>query len=304
MNNPLNRPLGFGQILDQTFSITKQHFLNFFLIILILSGPFYLLQAVVELLYGAAFFRSVELGTNWLDDLVTSFDATSPSGSVAAELWSGGIELISYLFLPIAQASILLAIFTLRQGEQYSVGSVLKKAFSRFWPIVGCSLLFFLIMLGLFMVPFFLIMILTLAFSFIHPAIGVVIAIFLSIPCFFGVFYFYIRWGFYFGSVVIDRISPGLGRSWNLTKKRTWTLMGIYFLLFIIVLLTMSGVELVFGAFLGNSVLFQLILNVVEMIAWVIYSVAFAVMFFDLKARYDADDLKELIESYDTLKSN
>ncbi|WP_164667195.1 hypothetical protein [Virgibacillus doumboii] len=39
MNEGLNSPKGFGEILDVAFSLSKQYFSKFFLIVLIVIGP-------------------------------------------------------------------------------------------------------------------------------------------------------------------------------------------------------------------------------------------------------------------------
>ena len=48
MDERFNRPKGFGEILDLTFSLSKNKFRDFFFISLIFMGPIYLIQALIS----------------------------------------------------------------------------------------------------------------------------------------------------------------------------------------------------------------------------------------------------------------
>lgn len=62
MDPQFNKPKGFGEILDHTFRLSKKRFKDFFLIFLILVGPVYLLDALLQLLGGTNFFREIDGG--------------------------------------------------------------------------------------------------------------------------------------------------------------------------------------------------------------------------------------------------
>jgi hypothetical protein len=313
MNSELNKPKGFGQILDQTFRLSKNKFLDFFLIFLILLGPIYLLQALFELVAGTNFFRETGAGDNWFEQFINSFEGTAETepvttGSLGAGIASFLLGIVSTVFSLVASAAVLFAVNHIRKNEEFTVGQIIKQAFSRFWPLVGSSIVFGLILFGIIVVPLFIFGIsgvFVAGFSGIFTgeslAGSIVTILFMLLALLaaaVGIGYLVTRWSFYIGVVAIDKEAPGIGTSWNLTKGRGWLAFGVYLVLLILTGVITTAFEFVLGAALGYSVLFTLILNLVTMVTTVITSVGFAVMFFDLKARNDAEDLQEMIEEY------
>jgi hypothetical protein len=309
VNAKFSKPKGFGEILDHTFRLSKNRFKDFFLIFLILLGPVYLLQALIELAAGVSFFRTVGTGETWFDGIVNSFSGEltaegGPEVNLAAELGTGLIGLISIILAPIAQAAILFALNHMRKNEEFTVKLVIKEAFSRFWPIIGSSLLFGVIVFGIVFVPIF-----TFGFAgvfgaaLLEPGIGIVIAgVVLLLAFAVAVAYLLTRWSFYFGAAAIENDAPGLGRSWRLTKKRGWILLGLFIVFGLIIGIVSSAFELTFGLVLGNSVLYGMIVNVVTLFTSMLFAVGFGVMFLDLKTRHDADDLNEMIDDYNSIQ--
>jgi uncharacterized membrane protein (DUF485 family) len=78
--------------------------------------------------------------------------------------------------------------------------------------------------------------------------------------------------------------------------------MGLYIVFYFIISSISFAVELTFTTLLGNSVLLSMISNVVSVFTTLILAVGYAVMYLDLKTRNDADDLKEMIADYETIK--
>ncbi|MFD1706880.1 hypothetical protein ACFSCZ_09070 [Siminovitchia sediminis] len=302
MEEKFSRPKGFGQILDHTFSLSKTHFKDFFLILLIFMGPVYLLQALVQWASGVSFFREVGTGDNWFDQMVNSFDETQQPVNVAGDL---GIALVGFIMLflaPVAGAAIMIAIDRVRKGESYTVGSVIKQAFSRYGPMLGSTILYGIIAFALFIVPLIITVLAGIFGAFIDPAFGIISAILLFIGFGIGMGLLLTRWSLYFGSVVFKEDTPGLNRSWMLTRGRTWVLFGLYIVFSLIVMAISVAMEMTFGMLLGNSVLLSLIINFVSIFTTLIFTVGYAVMYFDAKLRYDADDLKAMIDDYQAPK--
>jgi len=299
MDEKFSRPKSFGQILDHTFSLSKSHFKEFFLIMLIFLGPIYLLQALMELMAGVSFFRGTGMEGSWAEQVLFNLEETE-SVNVGADLALAVAGLLAIFIAPVSTAAIMLAINHLRKGEPYTIGSVIRQAFSRYWPMLGSTLLFMLIASGLFGIPIILIVIGGAIGAFIHPAIGVAIGVLLFIGLLVGCGYLLTRWSFYFGSVVFKEESPGLSRSWRLTKGRFWPLFGLYIVFFLIISAISATVELSLVMLLGQSVLLSLIVNAVTIFTTMILTVGYTIMYFDLKIRHDADDLKEMIEEYHT----
>lgn len=307
MNSLFNKPKGFGEILDHTFRLSKQRFSDFFLILLILVGPIYVVQAVVQLLFGTSFFRETGTGSNWFEQVLSSFEQgtyeyTDTSGSLGADISLIVVSLISLIFLPIAQAAIILAVNHIRKDEEYTVGSVIKGAFSRFWPLIGSSILFFLIVFFMITIPLVIVFIAGFVSGAMNPILGILLGIILFLAFAVVIAYLLTRWSFYFGSVTLKEGSPGFTRSWRLTRKRAWPLIGLY-IIFSLITSTISGAfQLSFSVLLGNSVLLGLIVNTVSLITALFFAVGYAVIYFDLKVRHDADDLKDLIDEYEELQ--
>ena len=155
MDKKFTTPKGFGEILDHTFQLTKNHFKDFFMILLIFMGPVYLLQAILQLSSGTSFFREVGSGGVWFEQILSSFEETGTfdSSSLGADIGLIVVGLISAILAPVAEAAILFTINHVRKNEDYTVGSVIKQAFSRFWPMIGSSILFFLITVGVIIIP-------------------------------------------------------------------------------------------------------------------------------------------------------
>lgn len=265
-------------------------------------GPIFLLEAILQLFSGTSFFREVGKGNTWIEQNLSSFleTGTFDANAEGVDISIIIVGLVSAILAPIADAAILFAIDHVRKNEEYTVGSVIKQAFSRFWPIFWSSILFGIITIAIITFPI-IIVTLTAVFGYVvNPVLGVLGAILLFLGFAVGIGLLLTRWSFYFGSVVLDKESPGLGRSWRLSRKRTWALMGLYIVFHLIVSSISFAIQITFSSFLGNSVLLTLIVNIATLFTTMISSVGYAVMFLDLKTRHDADDLKEMIEDYNT----
>lgn len=300
MDTKFSKPKGFGEILDHTFQLSKNHFKDFFLILLIFMGPTYLLEAIIQLSSGTSFFREVGSGSVWFEQILSSFEQTNTfdTSSLGADIGLILVGLIGFLLFPIAEAAVLLVVANIRKKEEYSVSLVIKQAFSRFWPILGSNILFGLITFGFIIVPIVIITIFGVMGGFVNPILGILVSIVLFLGFAVGIGLLLTRWSFYFASVVLKEESPGFSRSWRLTNKQTWKLMGLYIVFYLIISAISFAIQVTFGIFLGNSVLLSMISNIATLFTTMIFSVGYAVMYLDLKTRHDADDLKELIEDY------
>ncbi|MEH6954756.1 hypothetical protein [Neobacillus drentensis] len=304
MDKKFTTPKDFGEILDHTFQLTKNRFKDLFMILLIFMGPVYLFQAILQLLSGTSFFREFGSGGAWFEQILSSFEETGTfdSSSLGADIGLIVVGLISAILAPVAEAAILFTINHVRKNEDYTVGSVIKQAFSRFWPMIGSSILFFLITIGIIIIPLAIVGVIGgVVATMVNTVLGILLGVVLFLGFAVGIGLLLTRWSFYFGSVVLDKDSPGLGRSWRLSRKRTWALMGLYIVFYFIISSISFGVQMTLGIVLGNSVLLTLISNLVTLVTTMIFSVGYGVMYLDLKTRNDADDIKEMLEDYKTI---
>ncbi|WP_078553559.1 hypothetical protein [Bacillus alkalicellulosilyticus] len=303
MKEGFSTPKTFGEILDHTFRLSKARFLDFFLIVLIIIGPIYAIQALVQLYFGASFFRAVGEGDVWYEQLFSGFVEGAMQTNFVAEILIGLLSLISFIFLPIAQSAIMYAINHIKNKEAYTVSSVIKLAFSRFWPIIGSSILYFLLMLLVMAVPGIIYALSFVMLPFVEPVVHIIFGILLFLISFVVFIFFLVRWSFYLGSVVLDHKAPGISLSWNLTSKRVWAIIGIYIVFTIILTCISAAFEMFFGLLLGNSVLYMLIINLVGLFTFMVISVGYTIIYFDLKSRKGADDIIEMLEDYQDVKN-
>lgn len=299
METKFSKPKRFGQILDHTFSLSKQHFSQFILILLLFLGPVYLIQALIQMFSGVSFFREMGAGEGWLESVLLNFDEPEMV-DMSGDIGVGLVGLLSIFIIPVAIAAIIIAIDQIRKGEEYTVASVIKQAFSRYWPLLGSTVLFGIMTIGLMLVPIFIVTIVGLIAGMVNPVLGFLLAAPLLIIFFVVIGYLFTRWSFYFASVVFNEGTPGIGRSWRLSKGRGWALFGLYIVFSLIMTIITAAIEFTFGLALGNSVLLMLIINLASLFTTMIFTVGYAVMYFDLKVRHDADDLKEMIDDYQT----
>ncbi len=268
-------------------------------------GPIILLEAIIQLASGTSFFREIGNGSgDWFTKTLSNFEVTGTYDSSGLGFDIGLIltGFLSFLFMPIAEAAILFSIHHIRCGEEFTVGAVIKQAFSRFWPILGSSILFGLISCAIVLIPIAIIAVIGgVMATLVNPIVGILLGIVLFLGAAIGIGLLLTRWSFYFGSVVLDRESPGFGKSWRLSKKQSWVLMGLYIVFYLIISSISFAVELTFTALLGNSVLLTMISNIVSLFTTLIFAVGYGVMYLDLKIRNDADDLKEMIADYETI---
>ncbi|WP_316571404.1 hypothetical protein [Neobacillus sp. YIM B06451] len=306
MDDRFSKPKSVGEILDHTFTLSKNHFKKFMTVLLAIMGPVYLIDALIQVGAGKPLFRDKSGEGDWFEQMMASFEGTGevdPSFMTAELVGIGVTALLSLFLFPIAQAAILFAVNHVRKNEEYTVGSVFKLALSRYWAMLGSSILFFLLAIAIIIIPTIGIVAGGMIGALFNDATGIILGVIGSIGLFLVAVLLLTRFSFYFGSVVLDRKSPGLGRSWTLTKKRTWKLLGIYIVFSLITTIIASSVEMAFTAFLGSSVLLSIIVSLLSILTTMFFSVGYCVIYLDLKVRNEADDLKGLLSEYEHLSS-
>ncbi|QAS53040.1 hypothetical protein [Halobacillus litoralis] len=301
-----SRPKSFGEVLDTTFSISKKHFAPLFLILLILLGPLYILNYLFMALSGVSIFgRQTDGGfTEGIMDNLDTAAATQeivgsnmgPGGEILYMLLSSVLALVVY---PMAQASIIVATSKVLKGEEWGKKQAVKGAFSRFWPLVGSSALLGLILGGGFFIGFLILGISGgMSFATAGAGPGLFMSIILAVLLLAALAFLATKWSMFFASVVFQKVAPGLSKSWQLTKRRFWSTLGLFVVFFIIIMLLTSIIEGLSVFLLGGSILGRIVTDVSTVITTLFLMVGYTVMYFDLKTRNEADDLEEMIASY------
>jgi hypothetical protein len=315
--------MSIGRILDRSFQIYRKHFVKLTLLMLLLFGPFYLLQSLLLFDQNAAATNSL------IDGLRNSFSFDSfvnPTVDLNhtsnMNIWA--ILVFSLVLLPIyalalvplACASTLFLVRGVLFGEETpTLGALLKKAFRRFWPMVLSTLLMLLILIGIYLVFVIVILIFVAIFAIgsgltggtwngFAPGIGSgvffgVLIVLLIVGFLLGWAYFLIRWGYYLPAVAMNEPAPGIGKSWKLTKRSFWRLLLMYFVLIIVVYVFLLVVNLIILALAGNGLFSQLLQSLITVLISPLWILPYAVSFFDLKIRNEGMGLEDLLQ--DTL---
>lgn len=299
------KPLSFGEILDVTFRVIKDNFSVLFLIMLIFEGPLDLLHGIAKSMSGVALLRAPNTGQGF-DSLLESFRQAGSSTGLDAVYYL----LVALIAAPIAYASLIIATDQIRKKEPVRILSIIKRSFSRYWAILGGVIIYVLIMFALFFVIALILVALTaisggskaltgLAVAGPQSGLGIVIAIsVVSIIAICAVIYLMTRWSFFFAAIVFEKVSPGLRKSWKLTRGNFWRLIGLYIILSIITLILNLVFQAAAYSLLGDSILSYLLLSLVSIPISMITYVAYAVIYFDLRIRNEAGDLKAMLETY------
>ena len=188
------KPMGFGDILDATFSLYRKRFSLFLGLV--------------------AFCVLSELASHLLVDFSEFFFGRSPLLGIA-------IVLIAVTFSIIGIGGIVIGSGATYLGENITIHSVLRQTVDRFWQLLGCFLLWSLV-----------VAVLTITI------IGIPFAI-----------YFAVCWGLFPGTIMFEKhiISTALGRSSQLVKGMWWSVCGMFLAIFLLSTVVHATIEISIG---------------------------------------------------------
>jgi hypothetical protein len=307
-------PLSFGEVLDVTFRIIKENFFKLFQIMLIFIGPAYLLQAIGMMSEGLPLLPDANRGVE-LASLFSGFTQAPTQGAYAEPgapvlILIGVSILLMFISLPMAYASIIIITEQFRKQETVNISSIIRRAFSRFWALLGGSIVYGLIVTGLYIGMAAIIVGYLATNGLFKVGKGLAAAstaglgthigmtILLSLIALFGFAYLMTRWSFFFAAIVIERVSPGISKSWQLTRGYFWRLVGLYLIVAIINGIILMVLQMGVNLILGGSVLGLLLNSFVSLLMSMLPFIAYAVIYFDLRVRNEGTDLKELLGTY------
>ena len=296
MEKVFSRPKQFGEILDLTFRIIKDHFGKLFLLLLAFNSPVIITQIIVQVFAGRGLIRDVAAGENFFEQLINTYDM---SGQIfdPAELSGNLIVLLISLFIyPVATASVFLIVKRIKNKQSYDLKEVASQSFARFWPLLGSYILFGLVAFFVITIPVAIIAVLIGITFAMGSILAGVFLILILLAALLGSLLLLTRWSFYLPISLFDQ-APGLSESFRLTRGRTWITFGLFITLALITTFIGSAVEGL-SLFLGLSVLYTTIISVVGVFTSMIFTVGIAVIYFDLEVRQTGSDLKDMIESY------
>ncbi|WP_018932098.1 hypothetical protein [Gracilibacillus lacisalsi] len=302
MKDNITKPLGFGEILDQTFRIIKSNFKSLFTITFLVMVPLFALQAFILALSGRDFIISGDPGQSLVDQLVTGADSVVNT-TLQEDFISMFVDLLMVFAIPVLAGAITWAVKNAREGKDIFAKEMISKTLPRYGPLLGSTMLFGLITFGILLPCFFVIGFISVFLSFIHPILTFGFVMLSSLGIFIGVGLLLTKWSLYLPAVLFNNVAPGLSKSWRLTKKQTWKFFGLFIVLLIITTI-ISGILQLPLIFLGNSVLAHLLTNIISLISSIVFTVGYAVMYFDATVRQEGTDLQEMIKEYEVTEES
>ncbi|WP_199617098.1 hypothetical protein [Paenibacillus alkalitolerans] len=309
------RLLGVGQTLDRSFQLYRTLFTPLFLLTLLAFSPFYLISNLLLIDIGAL---SVFPKFDGFENLESFWLSRFPE-----QLFSGGIDLwikiagtvllallLAFVALPLHLATGVILANRAIDGEETGLVSAFREALKRYWRVLGNGLLFWLICIGIYVgvmtangmlsLLYGAVVMSSAALSPSSAAATVSGVIFLVMYLVFtyagtlAYYYFVIRFGMFLPPVLFENEGVGIGRSWSLTRKSFWPLLGIYFIFGVLMYAFSIAIVIVFAA-LGVTItgllsilfLFCAILPA----GLVVYTVAYRVQ----KLRCDGEDIEHML---------
>ena len=188
------KPMRFEDILDTTFSLYRKHFSLFLGLI--------------------AFSVLSELALHLLADFPEFFFQHSVLLGIATVL-------IAMTFFIIGIGGIVIGSGATYLGENITIHSVLQRTMDRFWQLLGCFLLWSLV-------------------------IGILSITIIGIP--FAI-YFAVRWGLFLGTIMFEKpvIRIALRRSSELISGMWWRMFGTLFAILLLSTMVHAVIEISIG---------------------------------------------------------
>ncbi|MED1643421.1 ABC transporter ATP-binding protein [Brevibacillus agri] len=319
MNQMPMTPMGVGKLLDKSFNVYRQHFGAYFFLALIWFGPFLLLQQLllVDLSSVPLLMQDTE-GLEFWESMGEKFGGQEEMVTQNVGLLLLYVFLVAPLTMVVAYPQLIAGATLLTKSvwEQQTVDlkAALKGALGRFWPLVGSTLVYGLLILA---VTFgFALVFLFIGFLFVmatgnsidtffdsgsefNPFLFIIVFLFGYILFLIGMLlvpgYFLLRWSFYLPLVLFEKGGVGIGKSWHLTKGNFWRLFAIFIVLSLLYSIFSGGIQVAIMGILGTSIISQIIMVVLSCLLMPWIAIVYALAYFDLRVRKDGTDLQELM---------
>ena len=288
---PTLRPLGIGELLDQSIRLYRRNFLSFIGIIAVVQIPLGLLQfglSLVTLQTGPLFGPSGR-GASDASQLSPLYFA-----SLASTVLVAVVQLI--LVQGVATAAMTRAVADNYLGTPTGFSAAYRRIGRAWLPLIGTL--------------------------FLAAVVGVLLTIWFLVPC--------VGWATglgllaFYGAVIVPMVAPivvlegkrgwpAVHRAWDLARRRFWPLVGFVTLILIFNLIVIGGPNLVIqtvfqvlinrqvaGGAAGLGVASVIVQSLVSLIFSLLYVplqlIAFTLLYFDLRVRTEGLDLAMLTQ--------
>ncbi|HPP73560.1 MAG TPA: hypothetical protein PLU88_00330 [Armatimonadota bacterium] len=298
------RPMGFGDILDEAFDLYRNNFILFVGIAGVVYVPLYFV-------YGASNGYMQSLGPSPWSTQVPPGDFGGPD--ITAMGLSIGVMFLTLLALmiayPLVTGAVTHAISQRYLGEQTTIKHSYMVVKHRFWQLLGTGLLFSLLAGGIMTVAVisFAVMIGIGAAimssgdsSTVIGAILFILGVLLAIPLTILAAYFVFRFIFAFTTCVVENRNYGkaLSRSWQLSDKHGWRVLGILIIIYLIITfvsapLTLFSSLISFIPYIG-PIIAGVVYALLETVVTPMASIVVVLLYYDLRIRKEGFDLQML----------
>ncbi|MCL6459256.1 MAG: hypothetical protein K6T85_14735 [Gorillibacterium sp.] len=313
---PFAKPMGVGAILDRSFQIYRKHFLIVFTSTLLFLGPAYFLLQYFVYKFSAQSSNGFGSIDSALLENSTSSDFSNEATGYFVLVVLVIFPILLLLFAPPVISSQLHLVRATSRGQSIRFKQMLKNSFIHYGPAVGNSLLFGLMMTGIYVALIIVLVIAVLIFTTVTSIIGVgifefnvnafgssiiLIALAIILYALFvsGILivlgYFLIRLGFYLAAIFLNHDRNPFKRSWKLTKGNFWRVFTIYLVMTVIFMVLNTQIYIL-AALIELPLLVQLISALITMLILPIELIAYGVTYLDLLVRTEGTDLEQMLK--------
>jgi hypothetical protein len=249
---PATRPLGLGDLLDGVFRLYRANFRHLTVTALLFLAPLGLLSL---LLIGFAAGNYLELFASGLIQPANEFTGADPGFAAFSGLLAFGVVgIVGFVVTLFVLLVLLVQAEGIVRGTPISLAAGVRGGLQRFWPMLGMVIVASVVMgivLTVVYIGFaFVAVVLAIAIGFAAAAlsnvnpdstatmIGLVAIVAVLYLAVFAVLllplgYIFARWLVAPVLIVVEHCGPieALSRSWRLTNRSVWRLLGLLILL-------------------------------------------------------------------------
>jgi hypothetical protein len=266
------RPMGIGDILDETFRLYRENFMLFVATCAVLEVPVQIINLLIRLSAPVAAIPPSP-GQSLTPEQASALAAGSAASSIGA--------LVGAFAAAIMTAALAVAISNRYLNRSVTVGDAYRATMNRLGP-----LLLAIVWAGIRLI-----------------LLGIACIVLVGIPF---LIYFGVAWSLLSQVVMLENVGGGgaSGRSRELIRGYWWKTLGLLIVVWLLVAILTSIPTLIIGAIVGSSSgplsARLLITGIVGLIIGVlvrpIMIAAMTLLFYDLKIRKEAFDLEAMVQ--------
>lgn len=289
------RPMGVGDILDETFRLYRENFTLFVATCAAVEVPI----QIISIIFGLTVFA---VSVNFSNDISSGLLANA--GSDIASIIGGGLLLFIIIVVGYTLLAAALSIVIAQRylGRTITVGSAYSTAFGRVGALILTAIWNGIRIAALFIAVFIVAAILSAA----SHALSGLILIVGGLAAIVYAIYLGVSWSLYPQAIVLEGAGAdsASGRSRRLIAGFWWKALGLYIVAELLVLIlgaiipgiVNSILNVVVGAGAGRVIVDGIVGLIVGILLRPIQIAAATLLFYDLKIRKEAFDLEALAQ--------